>query len=491
MKRKGKQVVGFLMILLLASGLIPTGVTAAETPVEISTKNNAVPTFKAGESERINLTLKNTSTDELMDVSITPDIKDQKKWPFLMEQQNYTKEVGSLCPGEIKDVFFDFTALKEIVSECYNINFLITASGKDTAIQTVYVNTIKKSVEAKGDNLNAQNQGLISPKGVQTDGGDAQGSINTGEYTSSDGNKGAFIPRVIVTGFSTNPKTVNAGDNFSLTVHLKNTSTKTKVNNMLFDFLAPTEGDETGISTPAFLPASGSSSLFLESIAANGTADISISLNAKANLLNKPYSLSLNMKYEDSQGNQIDTTSGLSIPVNQKVRFELSEIELLPEEVTVGEEANVMCNLYNMGRVKLYNVKATFEGEAIKKEEVFVGNVDAGGTASIDAMLEGKKESKGKAGITMSLSYEDEAGAVTTTTKELPLQVIASKEEMVMGDEVAVKEKDGVSFLPYIIGAVVVGTVVILLIMRKRKKKQRINSYEEELLDEIDGSFED
>jgi len=61
----------------------------------------------------------------------------------------------------------------------------------------------------------------------------------------------------------------------------------------------------------------------------------------------------------------------------------------------------------------------------------------------------------------------------------------------VMGDEVAVKEKDGVSFLPYIIGAVVVGTVVILLIMRKRKKKQRINSYEEELLDEIDGSFED
>lgn len=32
------------------------------------------------------------------------------------------------------------------------------------------------------------------------------------------------VPRVIVTGFSTNPAEVRAGSNFKLTIHLKNTS---------------------------------------------------------------------------------------------------------------------------------------------------------------------------------------------------------------------------------------------------------------------------
>ena len=58
----------------------------------------------------------------------------------------------------------------------------------------------------------------------------------------------------------------------------------------------------------------------------------------------------------------------------------------------VGSEVNVMCNLYNMGRIKLYNVKAKFEGEGIKSKEIFVGNVESGATASIDGMITGESE---------------------------------------------------------------------------------------------------
>ena len=38
--------------------------------------------------------------------------------------------------------------------------------------------------------------------------------------SSSDGS----VPRVIVTGFDTNPAEVHAGSDFTLTIHLKNTS---------------------------------------------------------------------------------------------------------------------------------------------------------------------------------------------------------------------------------------------------------------------------
>ena len=133
-----------------------------------------------------------------------------------------------------------------------------------------------------------------------------------------------------------------------------------KVSNMLFDLAAPTEGSDEQSTSPAFLPSSGASSMYLDSIAPNGTADISIELNAKADLLQKPYSMDLSMKYEDPNATQVEGSSSISIPVKQDARFEFSDFEISPQSVAVGEEANVMCSLYNLGRIKLYNVKATF-----------------------------------------------------------------------------------------------------------------------------------
>ena len=62
----------------------------------------------------------------------------------------------------------------------------------------------------------------------------------------------------------------------------------------------------------------------------------------------------------------------------------------------VGSEVNVMCSLYNMGRIKLYNVKAKFEGEGIKSKEIFVGNVESGATVVV-VIVKKKKEKKRRA----------------------------------------------------------------------------------------------
>ena len=95
---------------------------------------------------------------------------------------------------------------------------------------------------------------------------------------------------------------------------------------------APTEGKDEQSTAPAFLPTSGSSSVYLEGIAAGGMADISIQLNAKADLLQKPYSMELNMKYEDANAQQIEAASSVSIPVKQDARFEFSDFEISPGE---------------------------------------------------------------------------------------------------------------------------------------------------------------
>ena len=296
---------------------------------------------------------------------------------------------------------------------------------------------------------------------------------------------------MIVTGFTTDPAEVRAGSNFKLTIHLKNTS-RMKVSNMLFDLSAPTEGSDEQTTSPAFLPSSGASSIYLDSIAPNGTADISIELNAKSDLLQKPYNMELSMKYEDPNATQVEGSSSISIPVKQDARFEISNFEISPQSVAVGEEANVMCSLYNLGRIKLYNVKATFEGKNIKKSEVFIGNIESGATGSIDAMLEGKKISDGPAKVTMTLSYEDESGNISTTTKDLNLEVT----EKVDDDEAAASdmpEETQKSFpvIPVVIAAVVIAVVAAVVILKKRKKKQLAEIEEEELLDELERSSED
>ena len=99
---------------------------------------------------------------------------------------------------------------------------------------------------------------------------------------------------------------------------------------MLFDMQAPSSGSEGAAEAPAFLPASGSSSVYLDGIPAGGTSDISIELNARADLVKKTYSISMSMKYEDSSAAQYEAQSSLAIPVIQDARFEFSKIEIAP-----------------------------------------------------------------------------------------------------------------------------------------------------------------
>ena len=106
-----------------------------------------------------------------------------------------------------------------------------------------------------------------------------------------------------------------------------------------------------------------------------------------------PYSISLGMKYEDGNAVQYEGSSILAIPVKQEARFEFSQILASPDTVEVGEESNITCSLYNLGRVKMYNVKVRFEGGAIEGQEQFIGNLDSGSTGTIDGIVTAVEES--------------------------------------------------------------------------------------------------
>ncbi len=501
MKKLKKLITGLLGIALLMSVLGPIPAKAAAPALEVNTPDNKAITYKYGEPQDFVLKVTNTGDTKLTNIVISPKLRNNSdKWPFKTEYQSYTEVVKELNPDPAAsaEVKFNFTQRDDVGNGRYVLTFDITANDENgnevlSSQKSFYVNTTAKTEENNEHNEKENNED--NPEDLAGGGSDmaSAGGIENGGAAFSgggDSSSNSSVPRVIVTGFDTDPAEVKAGSNFTLIIHLKNTSKSTKVSNMLFDLSAPTEGTDEQTTAPAFLPASGSNSIYLDGIKADGTADISIQLNAKADLVQKPYSINLSMKYEDKNAAQIEGASSISIPVKQDARFEFSEFEITPEMIAVGEEANVSCSLYNLGRIKLYNVKAVFEGSGIKREEIFIGNVDSGATASIDAMLEGANVTAGPETVKMTVSYEDEAGAVSTSEKELQLEVTEVMDQMAMTD-MPMEESKGLPVVPIIIAAAVIVLIAVIVIVRKMKKKKSLLQEEEGLLDELDGPSED
>lgn len=492
--------------------------------IEWKMVDNQVPEFKYRESQEIKMYIKNNG-DEIKDIKIEPEISDDdiSKWPFKKDNQDDIYEIKSITKNNTNNsIKFPFTERDDVETGNHKIYFKCTYTindNQESIIKGFWVKTTAKPEEPKEDkpleihitdktpkeNEDTKKEDDKKEDDTKEDDkkedeeipSDDDGGFSNGDasYSGGGGDEGegdSSVPRVIVTGFDTKPKEVKAGTDFTLTVHLKNTSKKTKVKNMLFDLNAPEEGSDEQTTAPAFLPSSGSSTVYLDGISSNGTADISMKLNAKSDLLQKPYSVELSMKYEDSSGSAIDASSSLSIPVKQDARFEFSDFEINPESVAVGDEANVMCSLYNLGRTKLYNVKAIFEGNSIEKEELFVGNIESGATASIDAMLKGAQATEGPEPITMTMSYEDEEGEVTTEQKELMLEVMESMEgDMETGLMEEEEQSGGFPIIPVVIAIGVIGMASAAVILIKERKKKMRKIEEEDFLDELDGSSED
>ena len=131
----------------------------------------------------------------------------------------------------------------------------------------------------------------------------------------------------------------------------------------------------------------------------------------------------MSMKYEDKNASQFEGNSSLAIPIKQEARFEFSEIQVAPDTVAVGEEANITCSLYNLGRVKLYNVKAKFEGDAIEGQEQFIGNLESGATGMIDGIVTAVAEAYEESNCRLVLTYEDDAGNVSTVEQPFTMTV--------------------------------------------------------------------
>lgn len=428
--------------------------------------NWVTPVANAGQQVSVVLPVVNMGRTRVKNAVVTPQISsDASKWPFEIETSNYTQTIDRL-PGtddggtdmeRRRELTWILKTRKDAPSGYMPLVFDVTYEKDDKSLETIQLTTYVKV--------------------VGTTGKAADGTTST--------------PRVIVTGFSTDPEVVHAGETFTLTLHMQNTSKATAVKNMLFDIQAASESTDTTYVAAAFLPTAGSSTIFVDKIAAGATKDITIELEARSDLAQKPYVVNVKMNYEDESVNSYENTASVSIPVRQEARVDISSVEVMPDSLEVGGEANVMFSIYNIGKTKLYNVSVKFVADSVSGGDTYLGNIDPGATGNVDAYLTGAAATMDDGTVKIQITYEDESGEAATIEKEMTLFVneMYIPDDMGMMDDGMVVEEQGGFRIWYVLvplALLLIAGAVFVVIRRKKKK-----AHAEELLELEDTDLEE
>lgn len=358
----------------------------------------------------------------------------------------------SLAPGAAETVVFTFQARQEVTANFYDLYAVV-----------------KYASAGKGEMLQVREYAGISMTG--------SGAGGTGGASGR--------PKIIIRDYGLGGDAVMAGTEFDLQLDLYNTSSSEGIRNIKVT-LKPEEG--------VFSPIDMASSFFIEAMGRQETMTKVIRMRVKNDAAVKTYGLTVTFEYEDSKGNAYDDQKNpykeeevVSIPVNQPVRLETSEIAM-PWEAYVNNPIPLSFEFYNMGKSTLYNMMVKVEGNfQIQGSNYYVGNFEAGRSDYFDTTLIPMAE--GEATGMVVFEYEDANGVPGRVEKPFTVNVMGDPMgvpgegfpgEEVPGEGVPGPGTPGPTSKLIILGilAALGATIAGVLIWKRRAEKKRIAALE-------------
>ena len=267
-----------------------------------------------------------------------------------------------------------------------------------------------------------------------------------------------YTPRLIVTGSEVSGERINAGDEFDLTVHFMNESEDTHLYNIKIAFTS---------SDNVIYSAEGTNVKYIGSVEDEDSFDVTMKMATRADLEEKPYTVTVNYEYEDSNKGYYQDSSEIVIPIYQEPVLSASDLKLTKNEIELNNKTSFSMKLNNMGKGNIYNVSVAVDGNMINSVDTGVGNLDKGANTTVDLSLKGTTAASGD--INVKVTYEDSVGEQYTIEKQMNLSVVEPAPV-----ELATEEAATMSLVPIaavaIIGIVVI--VVVVNIIRKVREKK-------------------
>ena len=233
-----------------------------------------------------------------------------------------------------------------------------------------------------------------------------------------------YAPKLLVDGCElwTNGEisdAVYAGDAMSVRVIIRNTSSSEAVQNMTVT---------AQMNREQFTSLQASDSAYVGSILPDGTTELTYEYQVNPLTPGGQYELTLSMDYADSKGFTYVGNGNAKINVLQPVSVTFDKVQI-PSEVKVADTVEASITAMNLGRSKVYNVRAVIEGDGLNPQgTIFIGDMEpasnqTASTGVVISHLSGNDSMYGETIGKVTYLYEDETGKEYTTEEEVTLVI--------------------------------------------------------------------
>ena len=393
------------------------------------------------------LNLQNTGKLTAFDVTVKMIMdKDNTVFPFEINDASYDRHFEKIESGGLVSLDYSFAIRKDTYTGYYPIKLEIT---------------YRDSTE--GEIKKVEDQFFVHIQNKEKD----ETSSTTGEFNPNARTKA----RIVVDSFKTEPEEIFAGQSFDLIVNMKNASATVSASNILFTLESEKVSDSA-----VFTMESGSNSYAVNSLGSNEITELRMRMTARAGVDQRSYSITINEQFDSPEFKNATDKVTIDIPVKQVARFNMGNLTISPDSISVGDDANITFQINNTGKVILYNVMAKFQADSIKPNEAYVGNIKPGESGNVDINLTGNEVTADDGKINLTISYEDENGKVTEDVKDFTLYVNPefTEDPDFLNPDMPVVEEKTFNPLPFIIGGVVILAIIITVIAVKRRKKEQV-----------------
>lgn len=300
---------------------------------------------------------------------------------------------------------------------------------------------------------------------------DKEYTNDTKVYLPVDGKGGDDLtPRIIIDNYYIPSDYVEAGQSFPLTISFFNTSETTGVKNVKISLNSDGQ---------VFTPVGSSNSFFVYEINPREFLERTIILRPRVDAENQNHIISADIEFQDEKGNKYSEKEIISIPVTQKIKLTISNIEKSPQ-VFAGSPTGLSVDFYNTGRTLIRNLIIRTEGNfEVQDGTFFVGNLEPGTDNYYDVTIipheTGTLEGK------IIFQYEDSIGNTYITEEPFTMEVMEQEMPPMMDPGFDMNpdlQPDNMTKwkIPAIIAGVLllIGAATFIVIRRKKKKQEEV-----------------
>ncbi len=288
-------------------------------------------------------------------------------------------------------------------------------------------------------------------------------------------------PVIYIANSKIEPEQVMAGEDFTVTVTLKNSLTSKSVSNMMVRV------DPGNLQVTL---QEKSRTFQVKKLGAGEETEMSIKFHSDQSIPAGKYNLGFQFTYDSGKVMKINSNDTVTVNIQQPANMELV-MPRFASSVTVGETIPLNLQVMNMGRGRMNNVRCVVSGFGFAPANTgYIGAMEAGSSSSTKVDLyivalntcEGNEDGEqyGDTTGTITLIYEDDSGKEFQQTEEFTTTVKRPIVQISLNDHETEKQEKANQVWWYVIlilGGVILAAVIGFIIFKCNWKNHKKGLY--------------